>query len=150
MATALPPFESFEVNSDPNIGARWKKWISKFENLLVAMDIKDDTRKRAMMLHYAGDEVNDIFETLAETGEAKEYKKGKDAITKYFQPKVNSEFEVYKFRQATQHPGESMGTFYTRLRSLASNCGFTDNDKEIKSQIISAVATFATSDTIVC
>ena len=29
-----------------------------------------------------------------------------------------------------------MGTFYNHLRSLASNCGFTDNDKEIKSQVI--------------
>ena len=133
MATVIPPFE---VNSDPNIGARWKKWISKFENLLVAMDIKNDTSKRVMMLHYAGDEVNDIFKTLADTGEAKEYKKGKDAITNYFELKVNSEFEVYKFRQATQHLGESMDTFYTRLHSLASNCGFTDNDKKIKSQII--------------
>ena len=36
MATALPPFKSFEVSSDPNIGARWKKWISTFESLLVA------------------------------------------------------------------------------------------------------------------
>ena len=61
------------------------------------MDVKDDARTRTMMLHYAGDEVTDIFVTLADTGEAKEYKKGKDAITKYFQPKVNSEFEVYKF-----------------------------------------------------
>ena len=64
------------------------------------MDIKDDTRKRAVILHYAGDEVNDILKTLADTGEAKEYIKGKDAITKYFQPKMNSQFEVCKFRQA--------------------------------------------------
>ena len=47
----------------------------------------DGTRKRVMMLHYAKDEVNDMFETLADTGEAKEYKKGKHAITKYFNPK---------------------------------------------------------------
>ena len=73
--------------------------------------------------------MNDIFENVVETGEAKEYKKGKDAITKYFQPKVNCEFEVYKFRQATQHPGESMDIFYTRLHSLSSNCGLTDDDK---------------------
>ena len=50
-----------------------------------------------MMLYYDGGEVNDIFETLIDTGGTKEYKKGKDAITKYFQPKVNGEFEVYKF-----------------------------------------------------
>ena len=49
--------------------------------MLVAMDIKDDTRKRAMMLHYARDEVNGIFEILASKRETNVYKKGKDAIT---------------------------------------------------------------------
>ena len=76
-----------------------------------------------------------VFETLEDKGEAKEYKKGKDVSTKYFQPKVNSELEV-KFKQAEWHPGESMDTFYARLYSLASNCSFTDSDKEIKSQTI--------------
>ena len=27
MATALPDFTSFEVNADPNVGTRFKKWI---------------------------------------------------------------------------------------------------------------------------
>ena len=129
MATALPPFESFEVNSDPNIGAKWKKWISKFENLLVAMDIKDDTRKRAMMLHYARDEVNDIFETLAESGEAKEYKKGKDAITKYF---VNFIKTLAKIRKSVSKDRLSIRKTATeRTREQCYRCGgsYPHNEK---------------------
>ena len=83
MATALPPFESFDVKYDLNIGARWRKWISNFKNSLVTIDIKGDARNRARIFHYVGDEVN-IFETLEDIGEAIEYKKGKDAIIKYF------------------------------------------------------------------
>ena len=33
------------------------------------MDIKDVKRKRALLLHYAGEDVNDIFETLTDTGD---------------------------------------------------------------------------------
>ena len=36
------------------------------------------------MLHYAGNEMNYTFGTLVNRGDAKEYKKGKDVITKYF------------------------------------------------------------------
>ena len=32
---------------------------------MVALDIKDDKRKRALLLHYMGESTLDIFETLA-------------------------------------------------------------------------------------
>ena len=88
---------SFELNTDPKIGERWKKWIIKFENLLIWMNIKDDTRKKAMMLHNGGqralmlhnggDEVNNIFETLADTREAKSTRKVKMQSQRTFNPK---------------------------------------------------------------
>ena len=69
MAIALPQFPPFSVNNDPtNAHVRWNKWISRFENLIIAMDIKDEKRKRAMLLHYAGDEVDELFATLTDTG----------------------------------------------------------------------------------
>ena len=40
------------------------------------------------------------------------------------------------FRQAKQNSGESMNTYHSRLRQLATTCEFADVDKEIKSQII--------------
>ena len=41
-------------------------------NFLLAMNIEDDTRKRALLLHYIGSSAFDIFETLSETGDEKE------------------------------------------------------------------------------
>lgn len=61
-----------------NSSVRWKKWLQRFENVIIALDIKDDTRKRAMLLHYAGEGVQDIFDTFTDTGEAKDYKCAKD------------------------------------------------------------------------
>lgn len=72
-----------------------------FENFLLAMDIKDNARKRAMLLHCAGEQVYDIFVTLPDRGEAKDFIKASQALAKYFSPKKNVDFEVYKFRQST-------------------------------------------------
>ena len=71
---------------------------------MTAIGVDDTARKRALLLHYAGVEVFDIFDTLpkAETGEAKDFEKATAALTKYFSPTKNIEFEVHKFRQASQ------------------------------------------------
>jgi hypothetical protein len=43
---------------------------------------------------------------------------------------------VYKFRQVKQSTNETIDSFHTRLRQLAHNCESTENDREVKSQII--------------
>ena len=133
MATALPQFPSFSVHENAS-DIRWRKWINRLENMLVGMDITDDNSKRALLLHYAGEEVSDIFETLVDTGNT--YATAKQKLTDYFAPKKNTEYEVYKFRQAKQDQSETIDTFQTRLGQLSINCEFASVDNEIKSQII--------------
>ena len=133
MAQGLPVFPSFSVR-DPAVDTRWKKWCSRLENLLVGLDITDDKRKRALLLHYAGEDVNEIFDTLADTGT--DYATALTKLDGYFGPKKSTEFEIYKFRQAKQEVNETIDAYHTRLRKLCENCNFYNNDKEIKSQII--------------
>lgn len=96
MANILPPFPSFSVHEDDaSVGPRWKKWLKRFEMYLAAHDMKDPTRKRALLLYSAGEEVSDIFETLPDQGEEKEYTKAVTALNAYFQPKVNKTYEIY-------------------------------------------------------
>ena len=104
---------------------------------MTAIGVDDTARKRALLLHYVGVEVFDIFDTLpkAETGEAKDFEKATAALTKYFSPTKNVEFEVHKFRQASQKPGKTIDSYHTWLRQMAATCKFHD-DREIKSQII--------------
>ena len=64
MAVALPHFAEFNVHSDGSVGIRWRKWFTRFKNLLLALDVNDTKRQRALLLHYAGESVNEIFETL--------------------------------------------------------------------------------------
>lgn len=133
MAASLPNFPSFPVH-ESNAEARWRKWISRLENLFIGLDIKDKKRQRALLLHYAGENVNEIFDTLTDTEE--DFATAKQKLKKYLAPKKNTECEVYRFRQAKQSSEETIDSFHTRLRQLALNCEFADTSKEVKSQII--------------
>ena len=73
-------------------------------------------------LYQVGTETQEIFETLANTGE--DYDTAKTKLDEYFSLKKNVTYEIFRFRQATQHAGESAEQFATRLRKLNVNCGF--------------------------
>ncbi len=57
-------------------------------------------------------------------------------LDNYFTPKKNVTYEIFQFRKAVQQSGETVDQFATRIRKLASTCGFTDLAKELKSTII--------------
>ena len=130
----LHPLLPFDPISDPtSIGQRWKVWKRRFETYLVAIDVKDDKRKRAL-LYQVGQETQEIFETLTGTGE--DYATAIEKLDQYFLPKKNVDYEIFQFRQATQKPEETVDQFVTRLRKLAAHCEFTNLDKELRSAVI--------------
>ena len=146
---SLPNFEKFPVHKDESsTGVRWKTWIMKLDNLLCALDIKSDARKKALLLHYGGDDIFEIYDSMTDEQKGigamtqgdnptpNEYEVLKKSFTDHFTPKQNTAYETFKFRQAKQHDGESIDCFYTRLQNLASLCDFHDTDKEILAQII--------------
>ena len=102
--------------------------------LMVALDVKDDKRKRALLLHYIGERTLDIFETLADIGTADNYKKACDALNKQFTPQKNTSFEVYEIRNTKQRADETLDQYHVRLVQMSKYCEFEKPDKEIKAQ----------------
>lgn len=99
-SNGLPHFAEFDVYTDSaNTGVRWKKWLSRFTNMMVAMDVSSRARQRALLLHYAGEQVYEIFETLPDTGASDDFDKACEKLTAYVSPKKNIEYEVYQFRK---------------------------------------------------
>ena len=76
----MPVFPEFNLRDQSNLAARWEKYLKRFNNLMTAMNITDASRKRALLLHYVGKEVNDLFETLPDTGEEKISRKWRTII----------------------------------------------------------------------
>jgi hypothetical protein len=49
MAASLPNFPPFSVH-EGNAENRWRKWISRLENLFIGLDIKDKNGQRALLI----------------------------------------------------------------------------------------------------
>ena len=72
-------------------------------NLLVALAITDPGRKKAILLHYAGHKVSDIFSTLTlPDGDDDDFKKAVVLLTAHFEPKKNLTYETFCFREETE------------------------------------------------
>ena len=122
------------VGDPTSLSQRWKTWKRRFETYLIALDITNDKQKRALLLYQAGQETQEIFDTLSDTGE--DYKTALAKLDDYFLPKKNVDYETFQFRQAKQKMDEPVDQFVTRLRKLAVTCEFPDLDRELKSAVI--------------
>ena len=132
--------KTFDCFTDQNnLGRRWKRWLTAFELLAdgkgLIIDEEHTTnkqRRRALLLHMAGTDVQDIFATLPETGDFKDYKKAIDALNTYFVPKVDTTYARHSFRKLIQTPGETVRQFATRLRRAAKDCAYTEKTPTTK------------------
>ena len=88
------------------------------------------------MLHLAEPDVQDIFLTLPNTGDVKDYRKAVDALNAYFASKVDTTYARHCFRQLIQAPGETIRQFATRLRRASKDCDYgEDTDNQIRDEI---------------
>ena len=87
----------------------------------MALNITDRDRQLAMLLHYMGEHVHDIYGTLDHTL-AVHVVNGVDVtedrfhqtvrvLAEHFNPRINKEYSVYVFRQAKQADGETINQF---------------------------------------
>ncbi|GFS24313.1 Gag polyprotein [Elysia marginata] len=119
-------------------GLRWRKWFQKFDNLITALDIINEDRKKALLIHYGGDEILDLVHTFPEE-KKNTYEALKTALETYFTPRVNTTFEIFKLRKMKQLATENVNQFHVRLRTQAAHYSFTDVDREILAQLIEGV-----------
>ncbi len=112
----LPPFPHFNTSEHFGLGPRWERWLNRFENFLIALNITTDVRKKALLLHYAGEGVYEVYETLREA--ADDYDAVKTKLTIHFKPLKHTQYHVWEFRQAKQDQNESLDAYVTRLHTL--------------------------------
>ncbi|XP_015432785.1 PREDICTED: uncharacterized protein LOC107188904 [Dufourea novaeangliae] len=138
----LPTFNPNE--DDESVYPAWKRWLRAFELFVASKNVADNNRKKAMLLHHGGLELQDVFYTLPDADSVGEgenaYKKAADALTTHFKPKLNMAYERHMFRQIKQRDGETMNQYITRLRQQAKNCEFPAEEIEICGQIVEKCA----------
>ena len=141
----LTSVKPFDPHGEPSgAGRRWQCWFKSFsvyadsKGLLIAVDKADNKiQRRALLLHSAGEAVQEIFETLADTGKAKDYEKAVKALNDYFIPKVNSTYQNHLFRSMEQQDGETVAQFVTRLRQVVKDCDYSNQaQNQIRDQVV--------------
>ena len=132
-------FFRFSLESTDSAGQRWKCWVRRFENYIVAKNNQNDKRMKAMLLHYAGEAVFELSDVVGVI-EKDNFAETKRKLTGYFRPQCNEEYGIFKFRPAEQMAAETLDQYNTRLQQLAKHCNFHEKDREVKTQIIQTCA----------
>ena len=137
----LPQAPISRFDPDGDFSLQWKKWVSRLNTFFIAHGIESSERKKAVLLLYAGEAVNDIYDAIPQVEKNPEegedvYVKAKAVLSAKFTINVNTDFEINKFRNCKQKPMQTLDQYYSELCKLASTCEFDDRDKEIKVQVI--------------
>lgn len=144
----IPGVPIFDMSDNTSLSQRWKRWMRCFTFYIDAKGLAVDKQKKALLLHSAGPEVQDIFETLADPGvpgglaegqedTATDYEKAVRTLDSHFIPTINTPYERHVFRKIAQTEGETMDQYVARLKQQAVNCEFGAGQEEhIRDQII--------------
>ena len=139
----LRGIKPFDCRGDStSVGPRWRRWRKSFQFYVDGRGITAAARRKALLLHCAGVEVQEIFETLTDPGVAEGedddvYKAALRTLDAYFTPQVNVPYERHIFRQMKQEEHETVDQFVVRLSNQAVNCEFgATKNEQIRDQII--------------
>ena len=102
-------------------------------------DSKSNETKSAILLHVAGPEALEIYNTFAWGADA-DKKKIMEKFAAYCTPRKNVTWDRHVFNSRTQQPGETIDQYVTDLRSKAKPCEFgTLTDSLIRDRIVCGV-----------
>lgn len=131
----INPVGNFDVHGD-KLGQTWQRWHRSFELYATGKGVTDEKQKKALLLHCAGLDVQDIYFTLEEEEGDDEYQKTVKTLKKHFDSKLNFSAERYKFGSIRQLETETIDQYVTGLRQQAVLCDFADPDAQLRDQEI--------------
>ena len=104
--------------------------MKSFQYYIAASGITDKKQQRAVFLHLAGPEVQDIIKTLEDTGTNLDTALTK--LTAYFEPHKNIPFKQHNFQQANQLQGETIEQYAIRLKHQFKFCKYNNTNDMIR------------------
>ena len=125
------------------MGADFERWLTSVDLYMDALDVKRQTRKKAILLHLIGPDLQQVYNTLPETAtegtsEQGEYDVCKAKLRAYLTPARNTIAERLAFKTVKMESNEKFEEYLARLPVAANRCGFTGEavDQEIRNQCL--------------
>ncbi|CAG2188160.1 unnamed protein product [Mytilus edulis] len=131
----LNPVGNFDVSGD-RLGQSWTRWLRGFELYATGKGVDDKKQKKALLLHCAGLDVQDIYFTLTEEDGDDDFDKTIKTLKKHFDAKVNFSVERYNLRSIKQNETETIDQYITRLKQQVVLCDHADPDAQVRDQVI--------------
>ncbi|CAG2198052.1 unnamed protein product [Mytilus edulis] len=131
----LNPVGNFDVSGD-RLGQSWTRWLRSFELYATGKGVDDKKQKKALLLHCAGLDVQDIYFTLTEEEGDDDFDKTIKTLKKHFDAKVNFSVERYNLRSIKQNDTETIDQYITRLKQQVVLCDHADPDAQVRDQVI--------------
>jgi len=136
------------TGSASEVAERWRKWKRAFEYYAEGKNTDNVRKTTSQLLHFAGMEVQDIFEDLQDPRPIQDtggnaYKIAIHKMDFCCRFKENIPYERNVFRQLTPREGETADQFMVRLRKQALHCDFGTSLNEIlRDQLIEKLTNF--------
>ena len=133
---SLPPPEAFDAMADQqNASKRWKTWAMRFDDFIEASGVTAESQRCKLLAYTAGKEVSQIIRDLSTKPDT--LAKTIEAIQKHFDDRKSIVYARYQFRNCNQHVGETVDSWFTRLKTVADACNFSHlRDSLIRDQIV--------------
>ena len=103
-------FTIFDAEGDQlTVNQRWHLWIERFENFLIVSSVSGANKKKAMLLHYAGESVFEMYKEMESYDPNDNYDDVKRKLNEHFEINKNDDVLRINFRRAVQFEEEKFG-----------------------------------------
>uniref|UniRef100_A0A1Y1KAV0 Retrotransposon gag domain-containing protein n=1 Tax=Photinus pyralis TaxID=7054 RepID=A0A1Y1KAV0_PHOPY len=117
------PLPNLILNNNP--AENWKQWLNRFRIYLTATEVdkKPEKVQIAQLLHFAGPELQKIYDTLQfqENEDKNKINVVIEKLNKHFLPRENLICHRYQFFMTKQINGQSIEQYVTELKKQAAN-----------------------------
>ena len=115
----------------------------RLEFFLLANDVTEPDKKRAVFLSVCGKETYALLKSLIAPAlpSTKTFQELLTELSNHFKPTTSEISNTVKFFQRSQHPGEGVSAYLAELRRLAVDCNFGENlSRQLRDRFVSGLA----------
>ena len=111
----------------------WPTYIERLDHYFLANDVKDDAKKRSILLYVCGTPTFKLLRSLVKDGklDSVSYEALVKLLKDHYNPKPSTIVQRFHFNSRSRAPGESVANYVAALRDLALHCEYGDNLPEM-------------------
>ena len=122
-------------------GPNFEEYTEVLEAWFTANDIKDDGKRRSILLTSVGSKAYHTLRALVQPSKPNEktYTECVSALKTHFSPKPTEIVQRYRFYTCSQQASETIAQFVAKLRQLSDGCNFKELDNMLRDRLVVGV-----------